>query len=93
MLGLIPLDQLQRLQHRPAGWRCCWTWCASSSRRGRPTGRPGSELKASYTNHYQAGLVQILEALELRSNNTVHRPVLEALELIKRYKAEHSPRA
>jgi len=27
---------------RPAGWRCCWTWCASSSRRGRPTGRPGS---------------------------------------------------
>ena len=50
-------------------------------------------FKASYTNHYQAGLVQILEALELRSNNTVHRPVLEALELIKRYKAEHSPRA
>jgi hypothetical protein len=48
-------------------------------------------FKASYTNHYRAGLVQILEALELRSNNTVHRPVLEALELIKRYKAEHSP--
>ena len=48
-------------------------------------------FKASYTNHYRAGLIQILEVLEFRSNNTVHRPVLEALELIKRYKAEHSP--
>jgi Domain of unknown function (DUF4158) len=48
-------------------------------------------FKASYTNHYRAGLIQILEALEFRSNNTVHRPVMEALELIKRYKAEHSP--
>ncbi len=47
-------------------------------------------FKASYTNHYRAGLIQILEALEFRSNNMVHRPVLEALELIKRYKAEHS---
>ena len=48
-------------------------------------------FKASYTNHYRAGLIQILEALEFRSNNTVHRPVMEALKLIKRYKAEHSP--
>ena len=48
-------------------------------------------FKASYTNHYRAGLIQILEALEFRSSNTVHRPVLEALELIKRYKAERSP--
>lgn len=48
-------------------------------------------FKASYTNHYRAGLIQILDALEFRSSNTVHQPVLEALELIKRYKAEHSP--
>jgi len=48
-------------------------------------------FKASYANHYRAGLIQILEALEFRSNNTVHRPVLEALELIKRHKAQHSP--
>jgi TnpA family transposase len=48
-------------------------------------------FKSSYSNHYRAGLIQILEALEFRSNNTVHRPVLEALELIKRYKAERSP--
>jgi TnpA family transposase len=46
-------------------------------------------FKASYTNHYRSGLIQIIEALEFRSANTVHRPVLEALELIKRYKAEH----
>ena len=48
-------------------------------------------FKASYTNHYRAGLIRILEALEFRSDSTVRRPVLEALELIKRYKAEHSP--
>jgi Domain of unknown function (DUF4158) len=48
-------------------------------------------FKASYTSHHRAGLIQILEALEFRSSNTVHRPVLEALELIKRYKAERSP--
>jgi hypothetical protein len=48
-------------------------------------------FKASYTYHYRSGLIQILETLEFRSTNTVHRPVLEALELIKWYKAEHSP--
>jgi hypothetical protein len=59
----------------------------------RPTYRQARQrsFKASYTNHYRAGLIQILDALEFRSSNTVHQPVLEALELIKRYKAEHSP--
>lgn len=45
-------------------------------------------FKASYTQHYRAGLLQLLEVLELRSTNTVHRPVLDALELIRRYRAE-----
>lgn len=48
-------------------------------------------FKAFYTKHYRARLLQILEALELRSNNTVHRQLMEALELIKRYKADERP--
>jgi TnpA family transposase len=43
-------------------------------------------FKASYTNHYRHGLIELLEALEFRSTNTAHAPVIEALGLIKRYK-------
>ena len=43
-------------------------------------------FKASYTHHYRAGLIELIDALEFRSHNTVHRPVLEALQLIKRYR-------
>src|SRR3569833_639198 len=49
-------------------------------------------FKASYTNHYRTGLIQILEALEFGSTNTVHAPMMDALALIKRYKAEASNR-
>ncbi|MEU8804793.1 Tn3 family transposase [Spirillospora sp. NPDC048819] len=42
-------------------------------------------LKASYTGHYRKGLIELLEVLEFRSNNSAHRPVIEALELMKRY--------
>lgn len=38
--------------------------------------------------HYRAGLIELIDALEFRSHNTVHRPVLDALELIKRYRVE-----
>ncbi len=49
-------------------------------------------FKASYTNHYRTGLVQILEVLEFGSTNTVHAPMMDALALIKRYKADVSHR-
>lgn len=42
-------------------------------------------LKASYTGHYRRGLIALLGVLEFRSNNTAHKPVIEALELIGRY--------
>jgi TnpA family transposase len=42
-------------------------------------------LRSSYTNHYRAGLIKLLSVLEFRSNNTTHRPVLDALELIGTY--------
>ncbi|WP_433235144.1 hypothetical protein ACQPYK_24805 [Streptosporangium sp. CA-135522] len=31
-------------------------------------------LKASYTDHYRRGLIELLEVLEFRSNNTTHQP-------------------
>ncbi|GHD36422.1 putative transposase [Nocardiopsis kunsanensis] len=42
-------------------------------------------LKASYTNHYRRGLIELLQVLQFRSNNAAHRPVIEALELVERY--------
>ena len=42
-------------------------------------------LQASYTGHYRRGLIALLEVLEFRSNNTAHRPVIDALALIRRY--------
>jgi hypothetical protein len=47
-------------------------------------------FKASYTNHYRAGLIQILDVLEFGSTNTVHAPMMAALALIKRYRAERT---
>lgn len=49
-------------------------------------------FKASYTNHYRTGLIAIIEALEFGSTNTVHAPMMAALALIKRYKAERTNR-
>ncbi|MFI5888796.1 Tn3 family transposase [Actinoplanes sp. NPDC051513] len=42
-------------------------------------------LKASYTNHYRRGLIRLVQVLAFRSGNSVHRPVLDALELAGRY--------
>ena len=42
-------------------------------------------LKASYTGHYRAGLIELLGVLEFRSANTAHQPVVRALDLIARY--------
>jgi len=42
-------------------------------------------LRASYTGHYRRGLIALLEVLEFRSSNTAHRPVIDALTLIRRY--------
>lgn len=42
-------------------------------------------LKASYTNHYRRGLIELLDVLDFQSNNTTHRPVLDALDLVARH--------
>ena len=43
-------------------------------------------LRASYTNHYRTGLIALLDVLEFDSNNSTHRPVIDALELVKTFK-------
>ena len=41
--------------------------------------------RASYSGHYRKGLIRLLEVLEFRSGNS-HRPVLDTLELVHRYR-------
>ena len=42
-------------------------------------------MRASFANHYRRMIPQLLEVLEFRSNNDLHRPVIEALVLLKKY--------
>ncbi len=42
-------------------------------------------LRASYSGHYRRIVPQLLEALTFRSSNTAHRPVLHAVDPIRRY--------
>jgi hypothetical protein len=42
-------------------------------------------LRASYSGHYRRMLPRLLEALEFRSNNAAHQPVVDALALLARY--------
>lgn len=42
-------------------------------------------MRSSYRTHYRRMVPLLLEALEFRSNNTVHRPVIRALALLRRY--------
>lgn len=42
-------------------------------------------IRASYGSHYRRMVPEILNILKFRSNNEVHRPVIEALELITKY--------
>lgn len=42
-------------------------------------------IRNSYKGHYRRMVPQILQTLEFRSNNEHHRPVIQALDLIRRY--------
>src|SRR5271157_1958422 len=42
-------------------------------------------IRNSYKGHYRRMVPQILQRLEFRSNNEHHRPILSALDLLKRY--------
>jgi hypothetical protein len=42
-------------------------------------------LRSSYGSHYRRMLPPVLQVLEFRCNNTAHRPLIEALGLLRRY--------
>jgi hypothetical protein len=42
-------------------------------------------IRNSYQGHYRRMVPKLLTALEFRSNNERHRPVMQALELVKRF--------
>jgi Tn3 transposase DDE domain-containing protein len=44
-----------------------------------------TRMRASYGRHYRQVLPKLLATLEFASNNEVHRPVIDGLELLKRY--------
>ena len=42
-------------------------------------------LRSSYSSHYRRMLAPLLRALDIRSNNAAHCPVIKALDLLRRY--------
>lgn len=48
-------------------------------------GRVFSVIKNSYSRHYRRMLPSILDMLLFRSNNDVHRPVIDALEVLRNF--------
>ena len=45
--------------------------------------RTRTVLRASYSGHYRRVLPDLLDALEFRSNNPAHAPVVDALALLR----------
>ncbi|MFC4251588.1 Tn3 family transposase [Sinimarinibacterium flocculans] len=43
-------------------------------------------MRNSYSNHYRQMLPRMLDNLVFRSNNTLHQPVIEALEILRTYR-------
>lgn len=41
-------------------------------------------MRASYTNHYRRGLLELATTLDFRSSNTAHQPVLDAVAVVLR---------
>ncbi|MER7279971.1 Tn3 family transposase [Dactylosporangium sp. NPDC000244] len=42
-------------------------------------------LESSYSNYYRRMLPQVLSSMDFRCNNTAYRPVMDALDLLRRY--------
>ncbi|MEC4807326.1 MAG: Tn3 family transposase [Jaaginema sp. PMC 1079.18] len=42
-------------------------------------------MRSSFGSHYRRMIPQLLSVLEFRSNNDIHRPVIQALDLLKKY--------
>lgn len=43
------------------------------------------KLRSSYSHHYRSGMVKLLRTLRFRSNNTMHKPIIDGIALVLRY--------
>ena len=80
-----PDDSVRRVVFPVVGKTICGTWSPSTSRPAPPTGarcRPPTVPPTPTTT----GLVRLLEVLQFRSEDS-HQPVLEAVQLVRRYAA------
>ena len=48
--------------------------------------RVHTKMRTSYSSHYRKMLPHILHGLEFRSNNIAHRPILDAIDVIKAHR-------
>ncbi|SFO06956.1 Transposase and inactivated derivatives, TnpA family [Streptomyces sp. cf124] len=57
----------------------------AAANEARYRARVRTVLRSSYSNHWRRMLSPLLNALELKCNNTAYRPVMDAIDLLKRY--------
>ncbi|MFE4369670.1 hypothetical protein ACFRMN_15845 [Streptomyces sp. NPDC056835] len=57
----------------------------AAANEARYRARVRTVLRSSHSNHWRRTLSPLLNALELKYNNTAHRPVMDAIDLIERY--------
>ncbi len=48
-------------------------------------------IRSSYGHHYRRMLMPVLDSLSFQSNNAVHRPVIEALDVLKAHRDSGQP--
>jgi hypothetical protein len=48
--------------------------------------------RASYSHHYRRVVPALFDALVFRCNNDVHRPVIQALALLEKYRDRRTTR-
>ncbi|MFJ2737986.1 MULTISPECIES: hypothetical protein [unclassified Streptomyces] len=56
----------------------------AAANEARYRARVRTVLRSSYSNHWRRMLSPLLNALELKCNNTAYRPVMDAIDLLKR---------
>ncbi|MFF5565170.1 hypothetical protein ACFY7Z_30405 [Streptomyces sp. NPDC012623] len=57
----------------------------AAANEARYEARVRTVLRSSYSAHWRRMLSPLLAALEWKCNNTAHRPVMDAIDLLKRY--------
>ncbi|MFJ6562673.1 hypothetical protein ACIQMV_22975 [Streptomyces sp. NPDC091412] len=57
----------------------------AAANEARYKARVRSVLRSSYSAHWRRMLAPLLKALEMKCNNTAYRPVMDAIDLLRRY--------